>query len=151
MHKVNKKATTIYMCQQQIGPSNVTYEKQFTCRYEATMSVYILHIKSLQSTLWPETLVYIHFTLLAYTLEQICLWHCTHIPPHVYCTLYTDPTLLYISKQHNVTFNLPFYCNICASNKYAPQLPHAPITPCPSMREVCYYTCNMDSMASTTW
>ena len=33
--------------------------------------------------MWPGTLVYINFTLLAYAPEQICLPHCTYISNYI--------------------------------------------------------------------
>ena len=41
--------------------------------------VYIPHMNSLQSTMSPGTLIYIHFTLLAYAPKQICLLNHTHM------------------------------------------------------------------------
>ena len=51
--------------------------------YENAMLVYRAQINSMQSIMWPDTLVYIHFILLAYALEQIQLPHCSHVS---YCT-----------------------------------------------------------------
>ena len=55
----------------------VIYANYFICRYQRTMSVYISHINSMQSTASPQALVYLHFMLLAYTPKQICLQDCT--------------------------------------------------------------------------
>ena len=46
--------------------------------------------------MWPEALVYIHFTLLAYDPEQRCLLQCICT---FHCTAndaYMDPTLLHM-------------------------------------------------------
>ena len=44
------------------------------------ISIYAsIHINSMQSAVWPEALAYIHFTLLTYVPEQICLLHCTYL------------------------------------------------------------------------
>ena len=54
----------------------------FMCKYETTMSVCMPHINSLQSTIWPDALVYIHFTLLAYApnkYKYTC--HSAHMGP----------------------------------------------------------------------
>ena len=37
-----------------------TYANSFMCRYERTMSVYVPHMNSLQSTVWPEACIYIY-------------------------------------------------------------------------------------------
>ena len=47
------------------------------CSY---VSMYLPHMNSLQSTMWSKALVYIHFTLLAYAPEEICLPHHTYVP-----------------------------------------------------------------------
>ena len=51
---------------QQICLSNATYSDYFMYRYETTVSVHMAYMNSLQSTMWHGTLVYIHFTILAY-------------------------------------------------------------------------------------
>ena len=66
-----------------------SHANYFMCISETTMSVYMLHINSLQSTMWPGTLVYIYFTLLAYAPKHICLPHCTYM---YHCTT----TIVYI-------------------------------------------------------
>ena len=56
-------------CPKLICPSNVTYKPWMpinSSALETTMSVYMPHINSMQSTMIPRTLVYTHFTLLAY-------------------------------------------------------------------------------------
>ena len=40
------------------------YIHTYTHRYEANMSIYMPPVNSMQSTMSPEALVYIHFTLL---------------------------------------------------------------------------------------
>ena len=84
------------------------------------MSVYILQINSQQSTTWPETLVYIHFTLLVYDPEQLSLPHWTYMfhctTPEVYIQM------AHISKKWN--FSLPCHCHIYSNIKYVPQMPH---------------------------
>ena len=58
------------------------------------MSVCIPHMASLQSGMGTETLVYIHFTLLVYTHEQLnpsILYMSVLL--HVYYILHIDPTL----------------------------------------------------------
>ena len=49
------------------------------CTYDTSMSVYIPHINSMQSTLSAQTLVYIHFTLLTCAPEHICLPHFIYV------------------------------------------------------------------------
>ena len=81
--------------------------------------VYKLHMNSLQSTVWPGTLVYIHFILLESTPEQICLLHCTYMS---HCT----STVVYIQTTHCCTH--PSKVNIlqCIFTVYvyAPQMPY---------------------------
>ena len=76
-----------------------TNANQIKSSYETTLSAYMYHINPMQSTMWPEALTYIYFTLLAYTPEQyasnityICptamlLWY-TYRP---YITVHTSP------------------------------------------------------------
>ena len=49
-------------------PSNATHANKFTCRYQTTMSVYIPHYNSVQSTLLPQ----------AFHVIGICPW--TYMP-----------------------------------------------------------------------
>ena len=50
----------------------------------------------IQSTMWPEALLYINFTLLAHAPNNhACRLHIS-VPLQCYCSLYTDPTLLHI-------------------------------------------------------
>ena len=54
-----------------------TYPNYFMCRYQTILWVQLPHINSKQSPMSSQAEVYLHFTLLAYTSEQICLPHCT--------------------------------------------------------------------------
>ena len=74
----------------------------------------------LPSAMWQGTLVYIHFTLLAYAPKQICLPHCTYMFHWTATVVYIDYRVVH--KKCN--FYLPCYCHICASNKHAPQMPY---------------------------
>ena len=71
---------------------------------------YICHMNSTQSTLWLETLVYIHFTLFVYAPWQICLPHCVCM---FHCTatvvgIWTSPYCIYKWKKHpSATLYLP--------------------------------------------
>ena len=53
-----------------------------------------------------------------------------YVPLYCHCTLHTDTRLLHISVKNNINTEkncinyLPCYCPMCASNKYASQLPH---------------------------
>ena len=60
-------------------------------------SIYIFHMNSLQSTIWPRELVYIHFTLLAYAPKQVCL-------PHCICMSHCIASVVYITIE-------PQWCN----------------------------------------
>ena len=70
-------------------PSNAKYANYFMCRYHTTVSVCIPSINSMQSTLSPQALVYLHFILLAYAPEQICLSHCA-------CTSHCTHNVVYM-------------------------------------------------------
>ena len=51
---------------------------------------------------------------------------CVYVPLHFCCSVQTDPTLLHISIENQLTVNiyLPYYSKISASNKYVPQMPY---------------------------
>ena len=87
------------------------------------MSEYMPHKNSPQSTMQPETLVYIFFTLLAYTPKYAAIWH-MNVPLYCYCSPHIDPTLHHMQVKTNYNSYLPYYCHICASNKYAPKMLH---------------------------
>ena len=103
------------------------YSNYLMCWYETTVSVYRPCMKSLQWTVWPEALVYIHFTYLAYALEHACYI------AYIYLTAW----LLYSTHwpnmpddvQKNWNFYVPCYCHICAGNTYATQISHICHTP----------------------
>ena len=102
-------------------PSKVMYTNYFICRYETTMSVYIPHMNSMQSIMWPKALVFIHYTLLPYTSEQTCLPHCRYMS---HCTsnvvyIWNQYYCTHPSKSIKCNIYLPYYCKICPSNKYA--------------------------------
>ena len=89
------------------------------------LSIYT-HMNSLWWTIWPEALVYIHSTLLAYRPEQVCL---------PYCTCMSHTLLLYSTNRPHITPQIhhklinfkmyfPNYFKVCANNKYAPQIPN---------------------------
>ena len=52
---------------------HVTFANNFMCRYQTTMPVNIPYMNSMQSTVWPGALLYIHVTLLVYASEKISL------------------------------------------------------------------------------
>ena len=60
-----------------------------SCTHMRQLSVYIHNMNSVQSTVSPQTLVYIYFTLLTNVSEQICL-------PHCICMSYCITTVVYI-------------------------------------------------------
>ena len=53
-----------------------------SCAHETTMSVYMTHMNSLQSTVLPQALVYLHFTVLIYAPEQIYAYHIVYVCPN---------------------------------------------------------------------
>ena len=57
--------------------------------------------------------------------EQICLPYCTY-KSHCTSTLVHRPHITAHIHQKSINCNicLPYYCKICASKKYAPQMPH---------------------------
>ena len=85
------------------------------------MSEYVPYTNLLQLTMWPGTLVYLHFTLLAHALN-ICLPHCinifhctativyiwSHITSHKCLKIITTATLIY----HVI---IAFKCHIYAT------------------------------------
>ena len=99
------------------------------CTYGTAVSIYMLHNDLLQSTMWPGTLVWMHFTFLAYAIEKICL------PNHTYMSNCTT-TMVYIQTQHYctckskkiyklhllITMLLPY---MCQKQIYRSQIPHA--------------------------
>ena len=107
------------------------------CRYQTTLSVYMPHINSVQSTLWPKTLVYIHSNY----------WHMPHekmvsatlyiyVPLQFYFRLHTNHTLNISIEQQTY---LSCYIHICASSIYASQMPYMSITSCGDIRQLCLY------------
>ena len=76
------------------------------------VSIYISHMNSLQAKMWPEKLVYIHTIY----ITGICLR--TNMPIHIYVPL---PFYCSLHKSISYNINLPYYCRICANNKYVPQ------------------------------
>ena len=76
-----------------------TYANYFVCIYETTMSLFIPHMISVQSIMWPGAMVYIHFTLLTYAPEQICQ------PHHTYMS-HSTSTIVYIYTSHYCTHPL---------------------------------------------
>ena len=102
----------------------VIYASYFMHRYQTTISIYIPNVHSLQPIMWPGTLVYVHFQLLACAPELICLpqginmSNCTSKvvsikTPH-YCK--------HLSKINICNIYLPYYCKICARNMFTPQM-----------------------------
>ena len=126
-----------------------THAIWFMCIYKTTMSVYISHMNLMQSIMLPEALVYIQSKLLTYATEQISMPHCTICSTALllYSTYRFHITAHIHQTSVNCNFNLPYYCTIWPSNKYAPQMPtdnaNAKILLCVSIREVCQYTCHI--------
>ena len=108
------------MCRAESSP--VSLKNLHQCRYETNALVHIPHTASLQCTVWPGALVYIHFTLLAYTPVQIRC-HITHTcPTEPLISLHINPTLLHIQVTNNklhlvITRLLVYMCQ----QKYTPK------------------------------
>ena len=66
------------------------------------LPVCITYQNSLQSTMWTGTLIHIHFTLLAYAPEPICLPHHLHAPVHYYGSLHKDPQLPHMTQNNTL-------------------------------------------------
>ena len=65
---------SLCICQNLIFLSNATNMPHISinsCPHDTSMSVYMPYMNAMQSTIWKGTLVYIHFILLTYALEQI--------------------------------------------------------------------------------
>ena len=80
------------------------------------MSIYMPHMTSMQSTIWPGTMVYIHFTLLPYATEQLCLSHCTCMSHYTFTVVYIQ-TLHYCTHSWEINKSY-FLCHITV--KYWP-------------------------------
>ena len=129
------------------------------CRYQTTMSVNIPHMNSMQSIMWPQTLVYIHFTSFAYAPEKICLPCCAYM---LHCT----NTILYMQTTHyctwelkqrqSATFNyydivmykpitvIPLKCHIYI------YIPHMPITSSADTRHFLYASYKLTAITKVT-
>ena len=73
----------------------------------------------MQSTVQSRALLNIHFTVLAYAPEEICLPYLicmSYCNNTIYGIVYTDLTLLHIKLMYVLT-NMPFKCQI--NTKYA--------------------------------
>ena len=101
-----------------------TYTNYFISMYHITMSVYIPHMNLMQSLISPQTLAYIHVTIIAYAPEQICLSHHTWMSNGTNCrcciTAHTSQnktmncTFIYQAIAINVAAaNKPLKCHIC--------------------------------------
>ena len=98
-----------YMCQKKYVPQFLHMQTTFMCRYEVSMSIYMPHMNSMESTMQPRVLVYIHFTLLAYAPEQIYLLLWTLIIPlNCYCSLHRDSTLEHLPVNFFFYIPLPY-------------------------------------------
>ena len=81
--------------------------------YQITMSVHIPHVNSLQSTMSLQVLVNIHFTLLGYASEHICLPHQTCMPHCTSNVVYMwTPQILYVQVKQNNELQLYHTINI---------------------------------------
>ena len=98
-----------------------SYANYFMCRYQTTISVYMPHMNSMQSAVWPRTWLYIHFILLAYPSTNMPATSHMYVPLHKYCSLHVDPTLLYtlvknINKLTFIYHNMAMY--VLATNMH---------------------------------
>ena len=104
----------------------------YICRYMYSQTYTSLYVY-ICFHVWVYIYMYLHipvcihvyqiFTTVSLYTYLICPWTNMFatlqmlVPLHVYCTAH-------ISKIHdNCNFNLPLYCHICSSNKYAPETP----------------------------
>ena len=82
--------------------THATYPNYFTCTYETTMSVNILHMNSNQSIMSPQALVYICFTFFTYAPKQIYL---------VQCICMSHQLLLHSTYEIHITASMGKTCN----------------------------------------
>ena len=142
------------MCQKLKCPSNAIYKPHMpisSYAHETTMSVYMPYMSSMQSTMWPGTLAYIHFTLLAYDLVTLCLSHCTYMSHYTSTVVYIVTPYYCICKSKNPeTFN---YHNIAMNvpTRNVLQMPQMPINSCAHERNKSIYMPHMSSLQSTMW
>ena len=82
-------------------------------------------------TEWETTsneCVCMYVCMYVFHITDICTWEnmpaTSHIyvPLHYHCSLHTDPILLHTVVKKDCIFHLSCYCNICANNKYVPQM-----------------------------
>ena len=94
------------------------------------------HMKTMQPTMWPGTLVNIHFISLAYALEQYAC-HMAHVYPSAlvlwstyqpYSTTHTSPKMA--NWNFLINMLLPCMCQqqVCPSNTTC--VPDMPVTSC---------------------
>ena len=110
----------IYMC---------VYIHMYKYMYVYIYIYIYLHLNSLQSAMWPQALIHIHFILLSYASEQICPPHCTYMSHYITTIIYiwTQHYCTYHSKKKNkklhigTTLLLPYMCQqeICHIYKLA--------------------------------
>ena len=60
-------------------------------------------------------------------------------------------TLLYIQIQKKSSLLLPWYHHTWTSKKYAPQIPHMPVTSCADIRQLYLYISHINPVLSTMW
>ena len=85
------------------------------------MSVDMLHMSSLQLTMWPGALLHILFTLFPYAHIQTCLPHNTYIyiPAFLLYSKYWQYCTYQFKKTAKCNFNPLCYFHKCARNRYA--------------------------------
>ena len=113
------------------------------CAHHIATSVSTPHISSLQSTMSPGTMVYIHLTLLANAPEQKCLPHCAYV---YHCTATVVNIDFYNLKSNKLNFNyhcISIYMPATNIPPHAIYMPYVQITQCVSIEEVFQYICNL--------
>ena len=140
LHPFIYHTTTIHVPTTNMSPDTILMPHLpiTSCTNKTTISVYTHHSNSMQSIMLPGALVYIPFTILTYTLEQIFLPYSTYIS---HCSLHycTHPSKinelqhLFVILLHNMSHK-----QICPSNPI--NMAYAQITWCTFMKEVCQYT-----------
>ena len=114
------------MCQQQMCPSNavdMSHMATTSCAHKTALSDYILHMVSMQSIIWPGSLVYLHFTLLTWPWTNMPTTLHKHVQLHFYYSLHIDPILLHTSIK-----NLQNMCQQLISLSNATNMTYALIT-----------------------
>ena len=126
------------MCHQQICPQ-MPHMLSTWCGDIRQLCQYICLIWTQCNQHVTTKTVFIHSYYCHIPPEQIYFPHCIYVF-HCTSTICRHHIILHISKKTtNCNYYLPCYIHIGASNKYASQMPHIPITSSTNMRQPYLY------------